>query len=107
MAGRAEEVVENKVVVRAGKVTAWENWGIWNGQVWPTIVVMRTEDGFRSNIGDPEYGNGQTTGKRLEEVIQSLHPQIQEDVYALFALENPTAEAIRRAGFDRFAIVAV
>lgn len=105
MVGRVE-AAENKVVVRAGKVMAWENWGVWNGQVWPTIVVMRTEDGFRSNIGDPEHGIGQTTGRCLEEVIQGLHPRIKEEIYALFTLENPTAEMIRQAGFNRFVIDA-
>jgi hypothetical protein len=105
MAVRAKKI-ENKVFVHNGKVMRWEDWVLWNGQLWATVIIKRTTSGFQSDIGDPEHGGGQMTGRRLEEVIQGLHPRIQKGFHTLFSLKNPTAETIRAAGFENFAIVA-
>ena len=98
------EIIQNNVVVRGGKVVKVENWVCWNGTDWPVITIERKQDKFRSDIGDPEHGGGFQEGT-LDRVIGGLHPDIQAEFRALFALENPTEDALAQVGFKGYLII--
>ena len=101
---RTVEKTSNRVFVKDGRVVKSENWVLWNGTDWPTIVIQRNGNEFQSDIGDPEHGGGQAKGS-LEKVLVGLHPKIQGQYQRLFALENPTRQAIEEVGFRGYLLV--
>ncbi len=92
----------NKIFVFAGRVQKVETWVLWGDQPHCTISIERNDDGsFTSHIGNPESG-GATKQGTLEQVLAALHAEVAAQYMALFALDEPTEDALEAHGFERY-----
>lgn len=103
---RRQELPDNTITVKDGKVQKLEIWTLWNGQPWSTIFVERFDaGGFQSKIGDPEHGSAHRAGADLEMVVGRMHEKSRKQYVQLFSLENPSDDDIRALGFqERYVI---
>jgi hypothetical protein len=94
-----------------GRVRRVENWVLWGLEPWMTVMICRTEKGFRSSISDdhkkgPSGGATNTEGGTLEEATAKLREgEIRKSYIDIFLLDQATEEAIRSLGYRKHVIL--
>ena len=97
------DLPKSKIVVKDGKVQTVEEWALWNGTPFKTILIERTVKGFSSSIGDPEHGVRNRQGKKLDDVIVGLHKDVQAKYRRLFQRRNVTPARLQKE-FSKYTV---
>lgn len=93
-----------KIIIRGGWVQSIEEWTLWNGEPFQTLLVERRPDGkFTSSIGDPEHGGVNRQGS-LDEVLVSLHPAIAGYYKRAFEVGRSSLITLITEGFKGYEI---
>jgi len=90
-----ENMPKDNIIVKDGKVVKIEEWTLWNGQHWPTIVIERENDQFRIQLSDPEHG-GNTVRGSVDKILSCLHENFCGPLKQALTLTDATEEKLNK-----------